>query len=74
MDTFDMPMTMLMPIQIITTSLHEITHHDLYSPHCHSPVFFTYHTHTHTNNEEMNNNNNDDKMLELFMLMSQSWT
>lgn len=34
MDTFDMKIT--------TTSLHDITHHDLFSPHRHTAIFFTY--------------------------------
>lgn len=84
MDTFDIPI----PMQIITTSLHDITHHDLFSPHRHTPIFFTYGTTSH-NKKEMRSLNDihdihniyysheklkDERSLELFMVTSQSWS
>lgn len=82
MDTFELPH---MSIEITTASLHDITHHDLFSPHRHSPVFFAYGAHHEDENKKHvtmneihaykeNEKNNDDKLVELFMLMSQSWS
>lgn len=51
MDTFETP-------TIITTSLHEITHHDLFSPHRHSPVFFAYNDYDYNDYNRNNRNNN----------------
>ena len=71
MDTFELPH---MSIEITTASLHDITHHDLFSPHRHSPVFFSHVTMNEIHAYKENEKNNDDKLVELFMLMSQSWS
>lgn len=82
MDTFDMP------IQIMTTSLHDIRHHEIHSPHRHSPIFFTFNAlNAHSNKSVKNVNNikkvykknsaqqkNDERLIELLMISSQPWT
>jgi hypothetical protein len=79
METFDIP------IQIMTTSLHDILHHDLHSPHRHSPIFFTFNPHFNKNisksdkqikayKEKTAKEKNDERLIELLMVSSQSWT
>jgi hypothetical protein len=55
MDTFE---TFQTPT-IDTTSLHEIIHHELFSPHRHSPVFFAYNDH-YDHNDNSNNSNSSN--------------
>ena len=74
MDTFDMP-----TIQIMTTSLHDITHHDIRSPHRHSPVSFMFDpVYRHDKKIKVYKENkgikNEEKLLEFLLISSQSWS